>query len=47
VAECTARKTTPRFNVAGAEVKEIGTGAGSEELGTEELNWSRMALQLT
>jgi len=46
-AECAARKKAQMFKVAGAAVKEVGTGTGSEESGKEQVNSRRMALQLT
>jgi len=33
--ECAARKKAQRFKAAGAEVKEVGTKGGSEELGKQ------------
>ena len=45
--DCVARKKASTFMAAGAEVKEAGSGTGSEELGTEQVNSRRMALQLT
>ena len=37
-AECAARKKAQTFKAAGAELKEVGTGAGSEESGKEQVN---------
>jgi len=37
-AECAARKKAQTFKAAGAEVKEVGTGTGSEESGKEQVN---------
>jgi len=37
-AECAARKKAETFKVAGAEVKEVGIGTGSEESGTKQVN---------
>jgi len=34
-AECAARKKAQTFKAAGAEVKEVGTKAGSEEWGKD------------
>jgi len=45
-AECAARKKDHTFKAAGAEVKEVGIGTGSEESGKEQGNWRWMALQL-
>jgi len=41
-----ARKQAQTFKAAGAEVQEVGTGTGPEELGNEQVNWRRMARQL-
>jgi len=46
-AECAARKKAQTFKAAGAEIKEVGTKEGSEELGKDYVNPSRMALWLT
>jgi len=46
-AECVARKKVQTFKAAGADGMEVGTGAGSKELGKEQVNGGRMALQLT
>jgi len=46
-AECAARKMAQMFRASGAEVKEVGTGTGSEESGKKQVNCRRMALQLT
>jgi len=37
-AECAARKKAQTFKVAGAEVKEVGTGTDPEESGKEQVN---------
>jgi len=37
-AECAARKKAQTFRVAGAEIKEVGTGTGSEDTGKEQVN---------
>jgi hypothetical protein len=47
VAECAARKKAQTFKVAGVEIKEVGTKEGSEELGKDSVNPSRMVLWLT
>jgi len=38
VEECAARKKAQTFKAAGAEVKDVGTGTGSDELGKEQDN---------
>jgi len=35
---CAARRKAQTFKAAGAEVKEVGTGTGSKELGKEQVN---------
>jgi len=37
-AECAARKKAQTFKASGAEVKEVGTGTGSEESGKKQVN---------
>jgi len=37
-ADCVARKKAQTFKVAGAKVREVGTGTCSEELGKEQVN---------
>jgi len=37
-AECVARKKAQTFKAAGEEVEEVGTRAGSEESGKEQVN---------
>jgi len=41
------RKKAQTCKAAGAEVKEVGSGTGSKESGKQQVNWRRMALQLT
>jgi len=37
-ADCAARKKAHTFKAAGAEVKEVATGTGSEESSKEQVN---------
>jgi len=46
-AECAARKKAQTYKAAGAEIKEVETGTGSQRSGNEQVNWRRMALRLT